>query len=134
VIKVSTTKLVSTSNSWGSSISSLSNEKTPLLDGGLPRGRMGYLPRIDREKLIEVFALTLLVAARIPRDAPVFLEALDFDLRLEDITYILREASTRPNRSGPLLAGDPQPVIFFRAAAVYFFGLVAFLLAPTVVM
>jgi hypothetical protein len=37
---------------------------------------MGYFPRTEREKLIEVFACTLFVAARRPRVALAFLAAL----------------------------------------------------------
>lgn len=63
--------------------------------GGLPRGRKSYLPRTEREKLMDVFDLTLLVAARIPRDEPRFFWVVDLEVRREDIEFILPEASTR---------------------------------------
>jgi len=76
-------------------VPALSKEKTPRVAGGLPRGRTGYLWRTEREKLIDVFDFTLLVAARIPRDAPAFLEEVDFEVEREDIKNILPETSTR---------------------------------------
>src|SRR6266567_2197748 len=50
--------------SAGSGVSAASNEKACLVKGGRPRGRTRYFPRTERGKLIDVFALTLLVAAR----------------------------------------------------------------------
>jgi len=95
-MSASTTKLVSTSSSSGSAVSAASKEETPLVAGGLPRGRTAYLPRTERGELIDVFDLTLLVAARIPRAAPGFLEVVDFEVGREDINNILPKASTRP--------------------------------------
>jgi hypothetical protein len=57
---------VSINTSSGNVVAEFSNEKTPRADGGRPRGRTIYFRRTEREKLIEVFAFTLLVAARIP--------------------------------------------------------------------
>jgi hypothetical protein len=69
---------VSRSTSFGRGVRASSNEKPCLVAGGGPLGRTRYLPRTEREKLIEVFALTLLAAARIPRLVLDLLEELDF--------------------------------------------------------
>ena len=68
--------------SAGSGVSASSNEKTCLVEGGRPRGRRRYFPRTEREKLIDVFALTLLVAALMPRVAVVLREEVDLVLDL----------------------------------------------------
>lgn len=52
------------------------------MEGGRPRGRTRYLPRTERGKLIEVFALTLLVADLMPRLVVVFREDVDLVLDL----------------------------------------------------
>jgi hypothetical protein len=70
---------VSRSTSRGIGWVRFSNEWTFRVAGGRPRGRIAYLCRTEREKLIDVFELTLLVAERIPllldevRPADVFL-------------------------------------------------------------
>ncbi|HUZ82297.1 MAG TPA: hypothetical protein VMU73_08625 [Gaiellaceae bacterium] len=83
-IRASTTKLVSRRTSAGRGVSVVSNEKTCLVEGGRPRGRTRYFPRTERGKLIDVFALTLLVAALMPLLAVVLREEADllFDLAL----------------------------------------------------
>jgi hypothetical protein len=45
---------------------------------------------------MEVFALTLLVAARMPEAALAFFEDVFLGAGLLDITYIVPETSTRP--------------------------------------
>jgi len=62
-MNASTTKLVSRTASLGASIERSSIDQTPRGSGGRPRRRIVYLPRTDRAKLIDVFALTLLAAA-----------------------------------------------------------------------
>ena len=52
------------------------------MEGGRPRGRTCYFPRTERGKLIEVFALTLLVADLMPRLVVVFREDVDLVLDL----------------------------------------------------
>jgi hypothetical protein len=52
------------------------------VEGGRPRGRTRYFPRTERGKLIDVFALTLLVAALMPRLVVVLREEVDFVLDL----------------------------------------------------
>jgi hypothetical protein len=52
------------------------------VEGGRPRGRTRYFPRTERAKLIEVFALTLLVADLMPRLVVVFREDVDLVLDL----------------------------------------------------
>ena len=75
---------MSSRTSAGRGVSGASNEKTCLVKGGRPRGRTRYFPRTEREKLIDVFAVTLLVAALMPRLAVVLREEVDllFDLAL----------------------------------------------------
>jgi hypothetical protein len=88
--------------SAGSGVSTLSNENTSLVEGGRPRGRTFYFPRTEREKLIVVLALTLLVAARMPRravlpEAPDLL--LDFELRLEAISHSVTQPASCPQQT-----------------------------------
>ena len=101
-INASTAKLVSRRTSSGRGVSAASNEKTCLVEGGRPRGRTRYFPRTERGKLIDVFALTLLVAALMPRLVVAFREDADLVLGLGlrwVTTPSLTEAASVP--SGP---------------------------------